>query len=151
MPHDHASQATGTHDHSHDTEAPAPRLTRNQALVLGVLNAAQKPVTAYSILDVLRDDGLRAPLQIYRALEKLIEFGLAHRLESMNAFMPCRQPGCHTLAATAFLICDVCGKVEEKGHHGLTDQLAELARHSQFAVSQASVELRGTCAACAAA
>ena len=31
---------------------------------------AEAPLSAYDILDKLRDDGLRAPLQVYRALEK---------------------------------------------------------------------------------
>jgi Fur family transcriptional regulator, zinc uptake regulator len=64
-------------------------LTRNQDLVLKTLNAADTPLSAYDILDRLRGDGLRAPLQIYRALDKLIEHGLAHRLESLNAFVCC--------------------------------------------------------------
>ena len=55
-------------------------LTRNQHLVLDTLNKADGPMSAYTILDQLRDEGLRAPLQVYRALDKLLEMGLAHRL-----------------------------------------------------------------------
>lgn len=54
-----------THHHHH-----APRdLTRNQTLVFDVLSKADGPLSAYTILDQLRDDGFRAPLQVYRALE----------------------------------------------------------------------------------
>src|SRR5690606_26809964 len=59
MAHSHA-------DHRH--ELP-PDLTRNQLLVLETLHRAEGPLSAYDILDRLRDAGLRAPLQVYRALE----------------------------------------------------------------------------------
>ena len=51
------------------------QLTRNQSLVLDALTHAEAPLSAYTILDKLRDHGFRAPLQVYRALEKLLEFG----------------------------------------------------------------------------
>ena len=51
-----------------------PALTKNQELVLGALEKAEGPLSAYTILDALRDDGLRAPLQVYRALDKLLDF-----------------------------------------------------------------------------
>ena len=63
-------------------------LTRNQNLVLGALTQATGPLSAYGILDQVRSDGIKAPLQIYRALDKLVEKGLAHRLESLNASLP---------------------------------------------------------------
>lgn len=53
-------------------------LTRNQSLVYEVLSKAEGPLSAYTILDQLRDEGFRAPLQVYRALEKLLEIGRAH-------------------------------------------------------------------------
>ena len=44
-----------------------PDLTRNQTLVLGKLSKADQPMSAYTLLDELRGDGLKAPLQVYRA------------------------------------------------------------------------------------
>lgn len=74
------------------------KLSRNQSLVLSVLQSSDQPLSAYTILDRLRDDGLRAPLQIYRALEKLMEAGRIHRLESMNALVIC----CHSKHPVTF-------------------------------------------------
>ena len=65
--------------HAHMT----PDLTKNQSLVMSALSKAEGPLSAYSILDELRDQGFRAPLQVYRALEKLMDVGLVHRLESL--------------------------------------------------------------------
>jgi Fur family zinc uptake transcriptional regulator len=42
--------------------------TRNEALVYEFLESHGKPASAYGILDALRQDGLKAPLQVYRAL-----------------------------------------------------------------------------------
>ena len=42
----------------------AQQLTKNQSLVLDALNHADGPLSAYTILDKLRDHGFRAPLQV---------------------------------------------------------------------------------------
>ena len=88
-------------------------LTKNQTLVFGALSEADGPLSAYSILDQLRDEGFRAPLQVYRALEKLLEFGMVHRLESLNAFIACSHPECESHGTIAFAICETCGNVAE--------------------------------------
>ena len=62
-------------------------LTRNQTMVMAALTKSQAPMSAYAILNQLREHGFRAPLQVYRALDKLGELGLVHRLESLNAFV----------------------------------------------------------------
>ena len=62
-----------------------------------------------SFWTVCADAGLRAPLQVYRALDKLVETGLVHRLESLNAFVACAHKHCHDDCASAFAICEKCG------------------------------------------
>lgn len=133
------------HDHSH---AAPPELTRNQALVYGELSGSQNPLSAYTLLDRLRDRGMRAPLQVYRALDKLVDFGMVHRLESLNAFVACRHPDCETHRAVSFTICEKCGKVAEYADAGLTRHLEALARQSGFRLRQSTVELRGDCREC---
>ena len=83
-----------------------PDLTKNQALVFGKLSDASGPLTAYALLDNLRENGFRAPLQVYRALDKLVDYGLVHRLESLNAFVACRHKGCADHKTAAFAICE---------------------------------------------
>ena len=124
-----------------------PDLTKNQSLVMNALSEADGPLSAYAILDELRDHGFRAPPQVYRALDKLVEFGLVHRLESLNAFVACRDPGCETLEKT-FMICERCGQVSEIADRKLTDHLTELAYAAQFALKKTTIELRGICRAC---
>ena len=135
---------------AHEHAKPAD-LTRNQELVLGALNHSPAPLSAYDILDRLRGDGLRAPLQVYRALDKLVEFGMVHRLESLNAFVACAHPhdGCHAHGLTAFMICETCGDVVEFHDHTIEDRLKGFAKDRNFKTGKTTIEIRGTCAGCA--
>ena len=127
-----------------------PAMTRNQALVFDVLEKADGPLSAYTILDRLRDQGFRAPLQVYRALEKLLEYGVVHRLESINSFVACAEPHDHSHSMTAFAICDTCGQVTEMSDHDVDHRLDEWVRSTGFAAKKAVIEFRGTCAKCLA-
>jgi Fur family zinc uptake transcriptional regulator len=135
------------HNHRHDIST----LTRNQAFVFENLLKAKAPMSAYLILDELRDDGFRAPLQVYRALGKLVEMGLVHRLESLNAFVACDHPEGDRHGAIAFAICEDCGEVDEFAHEEIVKGLIIWAETEKFRLDKTIIELRGTCATCAAA
>lgn len=126
-------------------------LTKNQTLVMNTLADASGPLSAYTILDQLRSDGFRAPLQVYRALDKLVEFGLVHKLESLNAFVACRHPGCNGHENIAFTICESCGTVTEITDDSLARQLKLIAGESRFEPTRSIIELRGMCYSCQAA
>jgi Fur family zinc uptake transcriptional regulator len=126
----------------------SPDLTRNQSLVLDTLAHADGPLSAYTILERLRDDGFRAPLQVYRALDKLTGLGLVHRLESLNAFVACIQPHCHESGTIAFAICENCGQVDEFADEVVTERLSGWADAHGFHPHKTTIEIRGTCATC---
>ena len=126
-------------------------LTRNQSLVLAALEEADAPLSAYTILDRLRGDGFRAPLQVYRALEKLLGAGLVHRLESLNAFVACAHPNCHAQGLIAFAICGRCGQVDEFADAVVRERLGAWSAGHGFRIEKTTIEIRGRCAACAAA
>ncbi len=124
-------------------------LTKNQKMVFETLAGADGPLSAYSVLDRLRDKGFRAPPQVYRALDKLIELGMVHRLESLNAFVVCGDPGCSEHKDTvAFTICSGCGQVEEISDDDLSDELSEIALRVGFTLQKSTIELRGLCSEC---
>ena len=127
-----------------------PDLTRNQSLVLDALAKADGPLSAYTILDRLRDDGFRAPLQVYRALDKLLGFGLVHRLESLNAFVACAHPHCHARGLIAFAICEDCGQVDEFSDEVVQKRLGAWSADNGFRAEKTTIEIRGHCADCAA-
>lgn len=125
-------------------------LTKNQANVLEKLEAASAPLSAYTLLDQLRERGFRAPLQVYRALDALIKDGFVHRLESLNAFVACCEPHDHSHSMTAFAICDTCGQVQEFSDDGIGHQLEDWVRAGGFVPKKAVIEFRGTCGKCRA-
>ena len=59
----------------------------NHERVLRALRQAARPMTAYEILDVLGPFGISSPPTVYSALNRLLEDGLVHRLESINAYV----------------------------------------------------------------
>jgi Fur family zinc uptake transcriptional regulator len=128
-------------------------LTKNQSSVLEKLEAAEGPLTAYTLLDMLRERGFRAPLQVYRALDALVKEGFVHRLESMNAFVVCSEPHDHDHghSMTAFTICDQCGQVAEFSDEQIVDRLGHWVGSTGFVAKKAVIEFRGTCAKCRAA
>ncbi|SMH32331.1 Fur family transcriptional regulator [Mesorhizobium australicum] len=126
-------------------------LTRNQTLVLDRLEKSEGPLSAYALLDQLRDDGFRAPLQVYRALDTLMKSGLVHRLESINSFVACHGHHHHDHGITGFAICETCGQVTEFTDPVLSERLEAWAQATGFKASKAAIELRGTCGKCASA
>ena len=132
------------------TTLTRPNLTRNQSLVYGALEGADGPLSAYTILDRLRDHGFRAPLQVYRALEKLLELGLVHRLESINSFVACSHPSqdCCGHGTVAFAICNACGQVVEFHDHAIDERLAGWEKAKAFKAEKTTIEIRGLCQAC---
>ena len=126
-----------------------PDLTRNQKVVLRALTGSDVPLSAYDILDLrpVRDQGLKAPLTIYRALDKLQAFGLVHRIESLNAFVACDR-GPHT-EPVGFMSCDQCRKTVELPVGACEEVLRSSARANGFTLDKITVEISGRCTACA--
>lgn len=130
--------------HHHNLDS----LTKNQSLVMSTLQESDGPLSAYTILDSLRDHGLRAPLQVYRALEKLMEIGLVHRLESLNAFVACQHENCEMQTTVAFTICNTCGNVAEFSDATLSKELSSIAQREHFTLQKSAIELHGICNNC---
>ena len=125
------------------------RLTPMRREVLEALYATHRPLGAYDIAEVLaRKDGRRlAPITIYRALDFLLEQGLAHRLASRNAFIAC--PHGHGAGdLVAFLICETCGGVDEMSSSGLAGAIADLLAREGFERQLQVLEISGRCAHC---
>lgn len=126
-----------------------PRTRRLSARdpIYGALREAGAPMTAYQVLDAVRDHGITAPPTVYRALGRLVDEGLAHRVESINAYVACAHSH-HGDGAVIFAICDQCGMVEEIDDKDAIDRLREAAESDTFAVQRMSVEVHGECGQC---
>src|SRR5688500_10586247 len=120
--------------------ATQERLTAPRRRVLELLLAADAPLKAYDLIAAYGEAGEAAkPPTVYRALEFLERLGFAHRIESLNAYVPCRLDADGHSAA--FLICDCCGAAEEF-EPDFTTQLAA-AEALGYAVRSVTLEARG--------
>ena len=115
--------------------------------VLDELLAAQGPVTAYDLADRLSTARRIAPVQIYRALEFLMEAGVVHRLATRSAFLVCDHEHAHG-EATVFLVCGDCGNVAEVASSAVDVGLKRAAEASDFEPLHPVVEIAGRCASC---
>jgi Fur family transcriptional regulator, zinc uptake regulator len=122
-------------------------LNETQRRVYRILVAAPNPLSAYEVLDRMRAKGAVTPPTVYRSLDKLIEKGLAHRLESVNAYVTCRHPHHHDMAA--FAICEECGAVREFTDSQISERLTQWSASHAFSPKKVTVEVRGLCETCA--
>jgi Fur family transcriptional regulator, zinc uptake regulator len=158
--HTHASTAAAApHDHAH---CVADALTRADALcaergarltilrrrVLELVWSSHRPRGAYAILeDLSQQDGkATAPLTVYRALEFLVEQGLVHRIESLNAYVGCAAPG--ATHSGQFLVCEGCGDAAEIDDPSIRSAIDDAAAVRGFRVQRPTVEVRGVCKDC---
>ncbi len=124
------------------------RLTRQRRTVFELVCAADKPLSAYEILDRMRAVTPNpAPPTVYRALDFLLEQGLIHKLETIHAYIGCSHPD--KPHASQFLICSDCGKVREIESETIERGVAQAERHTGFITRRPVVELLGSCAQCA--
>jgi Fur family zinc uptake transcriptional regulator len=124
-------------------------LTDTRRFVLELLLEAARPVGAYRILETMQVQGARAmPPTVYRALNFLLENGLVHRIESLNAFIACTQGS--DRHDVQFLICDTCGGAEEIADSRVSSLLQKLAKSAGFRADRQIVEVKGQCGDCGA-
>jgi Fur family transcriptional regulator, zinc uptake regulator len=127
------------------------RLTPIRRKVLEALFATHKPLGAYDLAEMLGPKGRRlAPITVYRALDFLLEQGLAHRIESRNAFVACAHEH-GDRGVLMFLICESCGSVGEAVSDAVGTALARAADGAGFAPRAQVIEVAGQCAHCRAA
>lgn len=123
------------------------RLTAQRKTVLSLILCAEKPMTAYEILEQLPSTGRKpAPPTVYRALDFLLDEGLIHKLESIHAYVGCSHPD-HQHNGQ-FLICNSCGDVNEIENKALEKSLKSVEQAAGFETRHPVVELLGTCSDC---
>ena len=123
-------------------------LSKNQQIVLDLIEKSREPVKAYSILNNVQKKGIKAPPQVYRALEKLIQLGKIHKVESKNAFVACKSSNCDITKATIFSICEICEKVTEIANDKLSKFLNNFDDNSGMKYSKYNLEFFGLCKKC---
>ena len=146
--HDHEHCVSGAVDAAEALCARhGVRLTDLRRRVLELVWGSHAPVGAYDLLRRLsQEHRSAAPPTVYRALDFLLEQGLIHRIESLNAFVGCAAPD--AAHAGQFLICSNCGVAAELEDPRIDRAISRSAAEIGFAVEQKTVELRGLCPGC---
>jgi Fur family zinc uptake transcriptional regulator len=147
------------HDHATCVEAAVARarrlcaeksvrLTPLREAVLRVLLSAHRALGAYDIIEVLKRDGRQlAPISVYRVVDVLLEAGLAHRLESRNAFFACLAEHDDTRSLLV-LVCEKCARVAEAEAPRVWSAIKSMTQSNGFHVNETVLEIQGVCADC---
>ncbi len=129
------------------------RLTELRRTVLELIWDSHKPLGAYTLMDLLQqhlaEQGTSKPIApptVYRALDFLLEQGLIHRINSLNAFIGCCEPG--SQHSSQFLICRQCENTEEITSAAVSNALENYAAQTDFNVEQGFIEMLGLCQNC---
>jgi Fe2+/Zn2+ uptake regulation proteins len=147
-PHDHSRCAASILAHAEEaTAAAGARLTPVRRRTLEILLEEHRALGAYEVLERLAQEGFgNKPPVAYRALDFLVEQGLAHRIRRLNAFTACMHPG--EAHAPAFLICSRCGVVAEAPAEPVRAALDAAAAQLGFEIERTNIEAVGLSPAC---
>ena len=154
-----------SHDHQHCIndaleaahaicQEQGAKLTQLRKQVLLLIWQSHKPLGAYTLIDMLAQSEQRriAPPTVYRALEFLLELGLIHRINSLNAYVGCINPQSHQDSAQAstnyFFICSQCSNSQEVISPLLAKNISHACADVGFSPQQQWLEVTGLCKQC---
>jgi Fur family zinc uptake transcriptional regulator len=123
-------------------------LSKNQQIIFDLIDKSPEPLKAYTILYNVQKKGINAPPQVYRALDKLVEIGKIHKIESKNAFVACKNSDCEISKATAFSICESCEVVDEISDVKLSKYLSSFNHKKGMKFKRFNLEFFGLCKKC---
>ena len=123
------------------------RLTPLRRQVLEIIWESHAPLGAYDVLERMNVTGERnAPPTVYRVLDFLMQHGLIHRIESLNAFVGCATP--RDAHKAQFFICRDCGSVAETHNEEIGEAIKASAAQAGFRIDTPVVEISGQCPMC---
>ena len=123
-------------------------LSKNQKIIFDLIDKSGGPMKAYSILFNVQKKGIKAPLQVYGALDKLVEIGKIHKIESRNAFIACQNSSCQISKATAFFNLWKLWKCIWNSNSKLSKYLSNFSDDSGMKYSKYNLEFFGLCKKC---
>jgi Fur family transcriptional regulator, ferric uptake regulator len=124
-------------------------MTRQRSAVAEVLADIDDFRSAQQLHELLRDRGQGIGLAtVYRTLQSLAEAGdvdVLRTAEGESVYRRCEQRGHHH-----HLVCRSCGATVEIEGPGVEEWAAQVAAENGFVDIDHTIELVGTCSACAA-
>ncbi len=148
----------GNHDHKHCKQKAmqtAEQLCQQRGVkftplrrqVLTLVWESHRAVKAYDLLQKLNPAGSAAkPTTVYRALDFLLEQGLIHKVESLNAFIGCSYS--EREHEQLLLTCVVCQEVEERPGEAVMQAMHRELEQADFLMRRQAIEIHGICRRC---
>ena len=122
-------------------------LTAIRREVLDLLYRSPTGVKAYDLLARIKEVRPGAsPPTVYRALDFLIEQGLAHKIGRMNLFVACRHAS-HQIPSL-FLVCPKCSGVTELQEQSVMSALSTSLAAAGHRLESPEVEISALCPMC---
>lgn len=126
------------------------RLTSIRKSVLFILWSAEKPLKAYELLDRLLQIKQNAkPPTVYRVLDYFVDFGVVHKVESIQSYTLCCEPE-KQYSFEILMVCNKCHQVNELYDSGLHALVQKISQEHHFHLGLGAVELKGVCDKCCA-
>jgi len=117
-------------------------------VVQDVLSASSKPLGAYEVLERVKEMGINGPPTVYRALDRLVKYGLAHRVASTRSYITCRHGAAHTAEAVLLVVCSFCDTVEEVSSKAIYNEIQAIRAEKHFKIRDEILEIAGICRNC---
>ena len=127
---------------------PSKLSASSPELVLRVLQSNVKPLSAYKILEKVKEFGIKSPPIVYRALDTLMKIGKVHKINELNTFIACDCEEDHQHLLSILTICQSCNEVSELRDHIVIDHLAKLKTLNIYLANKAVIELPIMCQNC---
>jgi len=107
------------------------------------VGAINRPLSAYDLCERIgREGNPIAPAQVYRTLNRLVERGAVHRVESLSAYVR----SVHAIDIVS--ICADCHRVTLDAAPEISDLVRGTAAANGFEVHHSVVEVFGHCTIC---
>jgi Fur family zinc uptake transcriptional regulator len=117
--------------------------------VYDLMRESEGPVVAYELLRRLQLKRGRnvPPPTIYRAVDALMEAGLAHKIEELGAYVLCGAEEDHA-HDPAFVVCERCEHVFEISAGAMRSSIEKTLEQAGFHMHRMSSVVHGLCAQC---
>lgn len=111
--------------------------------LVALLEREGRPLTGLMLAEMLREQGeVVAVSLVFRALRKLVECGILHKLLLSRGYVPTRSPN------EIYLHCTACGTIGRIANEESFLKIEAAAERSRFRVTRPIVEVVGRCAHC---
>lgn len=124
------------------------KLTSLRKAVLFELWQAKQPLKPYEILGNLHQGQQKThATAVYRVLDYLCQAGIAHKLDSIQAYTLCHTPHAPK-QVEVLMICQSCKRVDEQHSDKVGEVVLAACRLQAFRPDLSSIEVKGLCVDC---